>query len=100
MKASSVVEFQIPENSNAATNTLIGSYKPATATITPYRTPSSSNRIESEVLNHIALLRTQTPLLGGENTELDGSGTGFDGMKPKSLQVHTKCNVLKANLCY
>ena len=51
------------------------------------RTPAPQNLIETEARNHFALFRTQTPLLGGQNIELQGEGTGFGGVKPNMLKV-------------
>ncbi len=81
---------ELLEGGSVATSTLVGNYHVAPViAATPMRTPVSSNQLVSEARDHIALMRTQTPLLGGDNSVLSGEGTGFDGAKPVSLRGST-----------
>ena len=67
-----------------ATSGLVGDYASRAALPTPLRTPRAaegSDVVLQEARNQLAMLATQTPLLGGVNPELL-AGTGFAGSAP------------------
>lgn len=68
---------------------LVGDYSQRSVLPTPMRTPrtaSGSDVILQEARNQLAMINSQTPLLGGQNPTLE-EGTGFQGVTPKSSKV-------------
>mmetsp|Transcript_17937 Transcript_17937/g.15674 ORF Transcript_17937/g.15674 Transcript_17937/m.15674 type:complete len:107 (+) Transcript_17937:717-1037(+) len=68
------------EAGGGSTKILVGDYAQRAVTPTPMRTPRLENSIMREAQNNIALLRTETPLVGGENPELPA--TRIDSLLP------------------
>uniref|UniRef100_A0A7S2SCC5 Cell division cycle 5-like protein n=1 Tax=Rhizochromulina marina TaxID=1034831 RepID=A0A7S2SCC5_9STRA len=78
-----------------ATQALVGDYTQRSVLPTPMRTPRTAaggDVILQEARNQLAMLNSKTPLLGGDNPNLEG-GTGFEGVTPKSSKMTTP-NVL------
>lgn len=74
--------------SNQATNTLIGNYAQRDVTPTPMRTPRVQTKdIMREAQNALALLQTETPLVGGQNAPLDNPD--FSGITPRTKPTAT-----------
>jgi len=72
---------------NQATRVLVGNYSQRAATPTPMRTPRVESSVMREAQNNIALLKTQTPLLGGENAPL--YSLDKTGATPVTIQTQT-----------
>ncbi|OQS02460.1 cell division cycle 5-related protein [Thraustotheca clavata] len=70
-----------------STQSLMTSYEmtPQQHTMTPHRPVASTSRdaLMQEAANQAAMASVQTPLLGGENIELQ-AGTGYGGITPRS----------------
>ncbi len=76
-----------------STNTLLSDYHSQSALPTPLRTPRLNNgaggdTILCEARNQLLTMSSQTPLLGGENPDLDlRDGTGLSGAAPQRLRA-------------
>jgi hypothetical protein len=62
---------EVSELQNPATQALVGNYTQRELTMTPMRTPRMVDNVMREARNSIALQNNQTPLLGGQNVELE-----------------------------
>ncbi|KAI8995039.1 pre-mRNA splicing factor component-domain-containing protein [Pilobolus umbonatus] len=73
-----------------ATQGLIGEYAvtPSTLSARTPRAPPTNDNLMIEARNLRALSNIQTPLLGGENSDIL-EGTGFDGITPRRSDIQT-----------
>jgi len=83
----------MPPPGEEATAALLGDYQRAASSTlpTPLRTPKMPVGVDvilQEARNLSLLTKQQTPLLGGENLELE-AGTGFEGATPKVQRIQT-----------
>lgn len=80
------LQEQLAQDSQA-TKMLVGNYSQRAATPTPMRTPRIESSVMREAQNNIALLQTQTPLIGGENAPL--YSLDRTGATPVTVQSQT-----------
>eukprot|EP00614_Pseudopedinella_elastica_P019869 CAMPEP_0172647824 /NCGR_PEP_ID=MMETSP1068-20121228/240945_1 /TAXON_ID=35684 /ORGANISM="Pseudopedinella elastica, Strain CCMP716" /LENGTH=828 /DNA_ID=CAMNT_0013462113 /DNA_START=53 /DNA_END=2539 /DNA_ORIENTATION=- len=83
-----------PGIAGGATQGLVGDYasQRLASLPTPQRTPRAAGPggdvVSQEARNQLLMLQTQTPLLGGQNPELE-EGTGFGGVTPRASVAPT-----------
>ena len=86
MSTEALIDAEVAEGAGGdATRQLLGQYGPTpltrSAAPTPARTAPSGDRILLEAQNQARLMAMTTPLIGGENPELNPSD--FSGVTPR-----------------
>lgn len=87
----------VQDTTNPATRALMGNYTQRGPTPTPMRTPRYEDSVMREAQNALAMMTSQTPLLGGESAPLAGHQDHLTGMTPKH-KVPATPNILLQNL--
>ncbi|RKP33890.1 hypothetical protein BJ085DRAFT_29293, partial [Dimargaris cristalligena] len=89
-QASETARDLVSDGPNAASNSLLNEYQ-SVPKFTDVRTPATEDTVMVEARNLRRLAASQTPLLGRDSDEMSAeeTGTGYDGIQPRSSIVQT-----------